>query len=53
MKKFNQLTEKQMDGVRGGSIGALLLNILALIIAPLAVGGSVGYGAYEGTKNNK
>ncbi len=49
MKNFNQLTEKQMGKVHGGFVG-LILCTLAFVVAPLAVGGSVGYGAYEAVK---
>ena len=53
MKKFNQMTEKSMSKVKGGELVVLILNLLALVVTPLALGGAVGYGAYEGTKNNK
>ena len=52
MKAFNQMTEKQMANAKGGEIVLMVLAILSFIVTPLAIGGGVGYGVYEGTKNN-
>ena len=51
MKKFNRMTEKQMENIGGGGITVLVLMLLSLVVAPLGIGGSIGYGAYESTKH--
>ena len=52
MKKFNLMTEKQMSKTRGGSVILMILGILSFMVTPVAIGGGVGYGVYEGTKNS-
>ncbi len=52
MKKFNLMTEKQMSKTKGGELVLLFMCILAFVVAPAGIAGCVGWGTYEGVKNN-
>lgn len=52
MKKFNQMTERQMDKVHGG-FASLLIAGVTLVLGPLALGASIGYGTYTATQQVK